>query len=535
MKTKKCKSKIKIEYKRAVIYCRVSSARQVNEGDGLNSQEHRCRQKAKELDLDVARVFSDPAISGSLFERPAMAELMAFMDDHPNELFVVIFDDLKRFARDTQVHFNLKRELVAKRGVRLVCLNFNFENSSTGRFIETVMAAGAQLEREQNAEQVRNKMQARLEAGYWPFCNPPGLKFIKDQIHGMLLAPNEPLAGIYKKAIEMFANFELATIEAVRQQILSQYRIHNINRPLSPNGTDRILKQPLYAGRVGYEPWGIEERLGHHQGFITFETYQAVQERLGNSAKPRLRKDYNEDFVLRNFVLCNNCHKPCTAAWFMGKRKRYPYYLCKNSECQYCRKSIPKAKLEDSFEELVKKLNVKADVREMVVSQVVDVWKRRVDIDQKGKAEIQTQILDLEKSISAFMKRLVSSEASPIIQQYENEVEKLAAQKESLEQKLKRQSYSPSNFVHMSNVVVKHLEKPIKLWENKEFPVKRMFLGMYFSAGLPYDLNTGFQTPEIPLIVKLLTQKHQSKKDLVEMPGVKPGSRANSSDNCSQD
>ncbi len=65
---------------KALIYCRVSSERQVNEGHGLESQEHRCRQYALERKYEVLRVFKDEGVSGGLTDRPAMNDLLQFLE-----------------------------------------------------------------------------------------------------------------------------------------------------------------------------------------------------------------------------------------------------------------------------------------------------------------------------------------------------------------------------------------------------------------------------------------------------------------------
>jgi len=82
---------------KAIIYCRVSSDRQVKEGDGLGSQEQRCRKYAENINYKIIKVFRDEGKSGGLFERPAMKELLYFLDKNerinPKEKIVVIFDD----------------------------------------------------------------------------------------------------------------------------------------------------------------------------------------------------------------------------------------------------------------------------------------------------------------------------------------------------------------------------------------------------------------------------------------------------------
>ena len=50
---------------KAVIYCRVSSTKQTVRGDGLGSQETRCREFAKYKNYEVVEVFRDDS-SGSL-------------------------------------------------------------------------------------------------------------------------------------------------------------------------------------------------------------------------------------------------------------------------------------------------------------------------------------------------------------------------------------------------------------------------------------------------------------------------------------
>lgn len=127
----------------------------------------RCRQHAESKGYTVAAVFPDTFTGGGDFmKRPDMVALLLFLDAQPDERFVVIFDDLKRYARDTEFHLRLRREMEV-RGARRECLNFKFEDTPEGEFVETIMAAQGQLERKQNGRQVAQKMKARMENGYW--------------------------------------------------------------------------------------------------------------------------------------------------------------------------------------------------------------------------------------------------------------------------------------------------------------------------------------------------------------------------------
>ena len=110
-----------------LVYVRVSSKRQELEGHGRESQEERCKQALKAKGVPYSRTFPD-TFSGwdDFMKRPAMRDLIAYIDANPHKRFVVIFDDLKRFARNTTFHLKLRTEFRA-RDVVPQCLNYNFD------------------------------------------------------------------------------------------------------------------------------------------------------------------------------------------------------------------------------------------------------------------------------------------------------------------------------------------------------------------------------------------------------------------------
>src|SRR5437868_11505399 len=97
---------------KAIIYCRVSSDRQVKEGHGLDGQEIRCRKYADGRGYEVAAVFRDEGISGGVIDRDGMQRMLAFLDAEGRKGgYVVVIDDIKRLARDLIGHFTLRRAI----------------------------------------------------------------------------------------------------------------------------------------------------------------------------------------------------------------------------------------------------------------------------------------------------------------------------------------------------------------------------------------------------------------------------------------
>ena len=96
----------------AVIYCRISSARQLKVGDGLRSQETRCREFARMRCYEVVEVFKDD-VSGSMIERPAMKAMLAFVRKRRNDRVVVLIDDVSRLARGIEAHLELRSAIAS--------------------------------------------------------------------------------------------------------------------------------------------------------------------------------------------------------------------------------------------------------------------------------------------------------------------------------------------------------------------------------------------------------------------------------------
>ena len=84
--------------KTAVIYGRVSTVKQADDGLPIESQIEGGHRKAEALDVDVLKVFRDDGISGRTDERPAFREAIAYCRIHQVDYFICW--STSRFARN---------------------------------------------------------------------------------------------------------------------------------------------------------------------------------------------------------------------------------------------------------------------------------------------------------------------------------------------------------------------------------------------------------------------------------------------------
>lgn len=311
---------------RALIYCRVSTTKQVTDGSGLESQEARCREHAAAKGYDVAAVFPDDVTgTGDYMQRAGMVALLAFIDAQPQERFVVIFDDLKRLSRNTSSFLRL-REVFRLRGVEIDSLNFRMEDTPEGVFIQTIVAAQGQREAEQNKRQTCQKMAERVKAGFWVFYPPLGYEYKNLTGLGKVIVPKPDIAPAITHALEAFASGRFQSEVEIRRFFEAEP-----NMPKGKNSTfyqthvTRMLRSVLYAGHIEYPKWGISRRKAAHEGLVSLETFEAIQARREGRAITPARNKINEDFVLRGAACCAECGTPYRSAWSKGKYKHYAY------------------------------------------------------------------------------------------------------------------------------------------------------------------------------------------------------------------
>ncbi len=486
----------------AVIYCRVSSGRQLKEGDGLNSQETRCREFARNSGYEVAAVFHEEGVSGGLVNRPAMKEMLAFLrKNRKYGPYLVIIDDINRLARKVLTHIELSAAITTAGG-KLVSPNMEFGEDSDSKFREHLMASVSEHQRAKNTEQSRNRMRARLMNGYWVFQAPVGYRYQAVAGRGKMLVRDEPIASIVQEALEGYAAGRFETPTEVQRFFLEI--TPSFPRKMHLQGVLDILNRPIYAGYVEKPDWGIERRKGNHEPLISYEVYDRIQLRLKRNAKAPARKDLHRDFPLRGFVTCAACGKPLTGSWSTGRSAKYAYYACHNKQCPEHRKSIPKKPMEDAFETLLLRLKPANETLDTAEDMLRTEWQKRQSMATEQHKTVKAEIKELDRKIQQLMERIGSTDKEEIVVLYEDQISKLNERKILLVEKSTNIGKPTTDFDETLRTVRRFLSNPSVLWHSNQIENQRIVLRLAFDTKLAYSRNEGFRTAEITTPFKLL-------------------------------
>ena len=499
---------------KALIYCRVSTLQQQQ---AISSQIKRCTDHANYKGYEVEKVFEDSYTGGGDFmNRPAMRQLLEYVDENLHTNYVVIFDDLKRYSRDTAFYLKLKAEF-KYRNLIPECLNFNFEDTPEGEFIETIIVAHGQLERLQNKRQVIQKMKSRLDRGIYALggSSPYGYKYISSKTHGgrvLEIVPEE--AKVIKKAMEMFASEELYHMRDVQKYIRNN-KISRGKVGCSLDTVKSMLTNVLYAGYVEYSKWGVKRNKGVHEGIITLDTFETIQDRIAGKALKRTRKDMRDDFPLRGLLLCSNCMKPFTGAWSTGRNNKYAFYRCIGKDCRYKNKSIAVKKVHENFENLLLKTSLNEDAQFLLTTIIKEQSIEKGKNLQGVLATLKEELNKVQASKSKFLNLIEESDDASLISIYSEKVKEFHLKEEKLSQKVATPINTHKDVLEPAmNIAFEVLKSPYNTWIISDLELKRKLIISLFGSVLNYDVFDGFGTAQKPYIIRFCDE-NKDEIDLV--------------------
>lgn len=259
-------------------------------------------------------------------------------------------------------------------------------------------------------------MRARMMNGYWIMKAPCGYKMEKRPGHGKIMVRQEPLATLVQKGLEGFASGRFSSVVELRA-----FFAHHPDFPRSRNGSIHLqriidmLHHLVYTGYYEFPQWGISLMKGKHEPIISYETYVKIQARLDAREKAPARKDIDQEFLLRGFMLCDCCQHPLTSCWTQARYGKYPYYLCHNRKCDLYGKSIKRDQAEQDFEELLKKLSPAPGTVDLMLQIVEEAREERLGSFKLVAEDLKKEKELIEIKIAQLVDRVVATVARQII------------------------------------------------------------------------------------------------------------------------
>ena len=329
-----------LEYnqKRAVLYCRVSTKEQVEEGNSLVTQERICREYASKNGYDIAEVFIEQGESAKTADRTELKKLKAFCSDKKNGVAIVIVYKLDRISRNTDDYSQI-RLFLKHYGVEIKSTSEHFENTPVGRFLENTMANIAQFDNDIRTERSIGGMKEAMCEGRYVWMAPVGYDNVK--VAGKSTIAINPISGpLVQKMFALVAS-NSRPIDEIGKEITKEGLVNKSGKPFCKAYFYYLLTNKLYTGWI--LKFGEKHR-GTFEPLISEDLFEQVQRVLKHKGvKHAQHLTDNPDFSLRRFVK-NVEGRKLTGSWSKGRNKKYPFYHFPGKGRCY-----PRDAFEDSF------------------------------------------------------------------------------------------------------------------------------------------------------------------------------------------
>ncbi len=430
---------------RTVIYSRVSTDSQADEGTSLDTQERAGVEYAEAVGHTVVRSIRD-AESGSSLERPGMAEVRRLMRD--GECDVVLAYALDRLSRN-QNHIGVLFDEAETSGVRLEFVTEDFEDTAIGKFIVAARAFVSEVEREKIAERTMRGKAERARNGQLAQGTGTGC-------YGYIYVPetgqrelNPGQAAVVRRIFEGWVSGK--AVNRITTDLNADGIPTLTGKQWYPVTVHRILRNETYTGRTVYrrtkvemirQPGGrgrkrrvVEQDPSEHiviEGaspqIVSAELFARAQSRFEDPERRNARAP-SRTYPLRGRLRCRVC-----GAGMVGQsvnRGRYLYYRCNrvylSREDKRCTsRLVRKETLEDAVRSTLEDVLAQP---ELAISMAERLWE---GTDHAARlAELARELSHLDDSQDRLIDLYTDGEVTK--EAYQQKRERLTKRKASLE------------------------------------------------------------------------------------------------------
>lgn len=488
--------------KKALIYARVSTDEQAQEGMSIDTQINRCTRWAEENDYSIVGIYKDEGKSATNMNRASLKDLLGRVQDREG-LDAILVLDTDRIARNTLDHLTIK-SLLQKANVPLISISQPMiDDSPEGNLIDTIIASVNAFQSQITGRKVSKVAEEKAKAGYYPgkpktgymnviSSNPKG-KFDKRVID------IDPERGRYiTQAFALYStgNFSLKSLSNHLFEI--GFR-SNTGGQVGISLLAYCLRDPLYLGRI---PWKGIIYEGHHPALTDEETFNKCQEIMTahnqNASRQRVH-----NYLLRGFVYCADCGKRLWADKHTKKSGLvFEYYFCKT-----CGKDSYEAvgDIENQVEEWFGAIQITKTYAEELVEkakQILDDFRSNSDNETQTltnrKSKIEAAIREAEDNWLIY-KKLTQ-------EQYQNIYDRYGADLKSIDKQLNLQVANHAKSIKTVQRLMALARNIKQAYHDAEPALKRFYLGLFWEK---------FLVKKGKVIKAILAEE---VKDLIKMP-----------------
>jgi site-specific DNA recombinase len=556
--------------KKAVIYCRVSTSKQSQEGESLLQQAEVCSSLAQKLNCEVSDTFTD-TYSGKTLDRPGLNDLLKYVEK--NDIDYVLTRDIDRVTRGGSGDYDELKKCLSGFGATLVDsygfiqppknileqyglegVRYDWSEVSPTDMAEKVRADMAEEERKVILRRVVPAQIKLVQAGY--HIGIPNDGFVTKEIFvdgkkRYVLEMDSERGKYFYEMFEMRVNgyTDEEIVDAInkmgyRSPVRKKYNKDHTKIIGKTGGNKLTVKQlqkyicnPRYAG-INIHKWTNYKPIRTKGGYIvTIEKFNKankgkvfIKENMDGSVdvlydynpvknvRKRLRN--NPEFPIKTLVCCGECGKPFKGSRSTGKSgRRFSYYHCERGHMGVRYK---KDDLEGKYYGTLDKLNFGDVNKSALLSALQETWsehkKHHIAQSERIQDEIEACLAEKDRVVQ----KIIDTQSDVVAKALEESLEKIENKVKRMQKEKHHVMLQEGNLDEFVDFAVKLVEHPAKMMKMTEDVETKEVISTVFFAETPTHLDVFSGTPKTSVVYKLCESSRNEKSLNVVRRGIEP-------------
>lgn len=337
---------------RCVVYARVSTREQAEEGYSIAAQLKAIREFCRTEGLSVAAEFVEADSAGKV-GRSQFEAMCAFLETRL-DVRIVVAHKLDRLTRNFSDALRLEAL-----GVKDRYVISDFPEGPAGELARDVNLAVAKHYVNNLRFEVRKGMDEKVAQGGWPHRAPLG--YLNDRATRTIV-PDPATAPLVVHAFTRYAS-GLVSLSGLADDLNERGLRSRSGGRIIVSALHQMLKNPIYCGRIRYKGRIYP---GAHEPLVPVSLFETVQEAFApNRTKNNAQK---RTYALRDFLYCAECGAKVTA----GTHKGHVYYRCTHGKGECSQRSyVREEALSAEVAGLLARIAIGADVVSALVEEAV--------------------------------------------------------------------------------------------------------------------------------------------------------------------
>lgn len=485
--------------KNCVIWTRVSTKRQEDNGGSLDDQRCKCEAFAKQNGYKIKGYFGGTHESAKT-PGPLLKEMYHAIrkDKTITHIIVSVVD---RFSRNVGQASTIIDELL-KQNVVIVEAATGIDTSTReGIMMIKFKLTLAEWDNGNRTDKFISGRKHCLESGVYCGAAKP-LGYDK---HGKSLGTTftindkgKLIAKAFRWKLQGLANHQIISKLAAYGLEMSKQKLHH------------ILTNPFYAGKIRHKM--LEGKLvdGNQPCIVSYADFLRVQDILSGKTGVYKHQKETPRFPLKRHVLCSKDHTPFTA--YTVKRKNIDYYKC---NLNGCKTNVSAKKLHYKYEELLRTYNIPKVLKPILHDIISKMILSDNEEQRKNESLLKKQKTEYQNKLKACKVRFGTGDIDEDVYRLTNE--ELQGKLNEIELELAQCQKKLSNRKEEVDEVLLMCCKLDSLWKNSSLEIEQKLQNQLFPNGILWDKEKEdyrtFDENEALSVIARISRSYENKKE----------------------